>query len=78
MPKMCEGCNDKQASYGTTIDRVKRWCASCGKENGAVRLSTRKVCEGCNDKQASYGSTSDRVKRWCSGAENPNPASAGV
>eukprot|EP01043_Picozoa_sp_COSAG02_P007170 COSAG02_NODE_211_length_28730_cov_5.599490_10_plen_316_part_00 len=65
MVMMCEGCNDKQASFGSTIDRVKRWCASCGEEHGAVYLGERRMCEGCNDKLASHGTTIDRVKRWC-------------
>ena len=38
MPKMCEGCKDKRASFGIAADEVKRWCASCGKEHGAVYL----------------------------------------
>jgi hypothetical protein len=65
MVMMCEQCNDKQASFGSTIDRVKRWCASCGKEHGVVYLGERRMCEQCNDKLASHGTTIDRVKRWC-------------
>jgi hypothetical protein len=63
--KMCEGCNDTVASFGIAGDRVKRWCASCGKAHGAVRLSARKMCEGCGYKLAHHGAAINRVKRWC-------------
>jgi hypothetical protein len=62
---MCEGCNDTVASFGIAGDRVKRWCASCGKAHGAVRLSARKMCEGCGYKLAHHGAAINRVKRWC-------------
>ena len=53
MPRMCEGCEAKRASFGTPTKRVTRWCATCAKAHGAVRLSKRKMCEGCEAKQAS-------------------------
>jgi Zn finger protein HypA/HybF involved in hydrogenase expression len=57
MVMMCEGCIDKRATFGIAADRVMRWCASCGKEHGAVYLGERRMCEGCNDKRATFGIT---------------------
>ena len=50
MPKMCEGCEAKLASFGTPTERVKRWCAACAKAHGAVSMLKRKMCEGCEGK----------------------------
>ena len=66
MPKMCEGCEAKLASFGTPTERVKRWCAACAKAHGAVGLSKAKMCEGCEAKRASFGTPTERVTRYVS------------
>jgi hypothetical protein len=64
MVVMCEGCNKKQANFGTVGQGTKRWCGSCGQQHGAVNL-TGKMCEGCNKKLASFGTAAEGTKRWC-------------
>jgi hypothetical protein len=32
MGKMCETCGGKHASFGLKADKIKKWCASCGKQ----------------------------------------------
>ena len=37
--KMCEGCGAKKASFGTPLERKRRWCSGCGKlAHGAISL----------------------------------------
>jgi hypothetical protein len=68
LQKMCEGCGEKQASFGLVSREnatKKRWCAGCGAAKGAVPVY-KKMCESCGLKQPNYGLAVDRVKRWCS------------
>jgi hypothetical protein len=65
MPRMCEDCTKKQASFGTEVERKRRWCAPCGKAHGAISLLKKKtplqkkrahkMCEDCTKKQARLG-----------------------
>ena len=63
--RLCEfgGC-EKQAVFGSPVDRVKRFCGP-HKGEGHVDVET-KLCEafGC-EKYPVYGSPVDRVKRFC-------------
>jgi hypothetical protein len=38
LKKMCEGCGLKQPGYGLASEGKKRWCAGCGKAEGAVNI----------------------------------------
>ena len=57
----------KQPSYGLASEGKARWCAGCGKAEGAVLIRKRKMCEGCGLKQPSYGLASEGTARWCAG-----------
>ena len=68
MPKLCEDCKGKQASFGTQAEGTKRWCGSCGKARGANNLHvtfTYKKCEDCKGKHASFGTQAEGTRRWC-------------
>ena len=45
MPLTCEGCGLKQPSYGLASEGKARWCAGCGKAEGAVYLPQKKKAE---------------------------------
>ena len=64
--KMCEDCEKVQPTFGLPGERRKRWCAGCGRSNGAVSLSLQKVCEECRMVTASFGMPGERMRRWCS------------
>jgi hypothetical protein len=36
--KMCESCGLNEPKYGLTSEGKARWCAGCGKKEGAVRV----------------------------------------
>ena len=63
---VCEGCGAKEATFGTPLERKRRWCRGCSKAPGAINLSV-KMCEGCGAKEASFGTLLERKRRWCSG-----------
>ena len=52
MPKMCEGCGVKRATFGTPTERERRWCGGCGKAHGAINLSVQ-VCVVCDVRSSS-------------------------
>jgi hypothetical protein len=56
MPKLCEDCEGKHASFGTQAEGKKRWCGSCGKPHGAVNIHTHRR----RQKEAEAAAFSDR------------------
>ena len=64
---LCEGCGLKQSNYGLASEGKKRWCAACGKMEGAVSLQKRQMCEGCGLKGPGYGFAAEGKARWCGG-----------
>jgi hypothetical protein len=44
MGKMCDKCGQKHASFGMREDRLKKWCAGCGKGEGAINLTAQMWC----------------------------------
>ena len=65
---MCEGCCLKVPKYGLASEGKARWCAGCGKAEGAVSLhKTKNMCEGCGLKVPEYGLASEGKRRWCAG-----------
>ena len=62
---VCEGCGAKEATFGTPLERKRRWCRGCGKAPGAINLLNVKMCEGCGAKAASFGTPLERKRRWC-------------
>jgi hypothetical protein len=72
---MCEGCGLKLPNYGLASEGKMRWCAGCGKAEGAVSLQrARKICEGCGLHNPNYGLASEGKKRWCVGCGNAEGA----
>jgi hypothetical protein len=65
MPKLCEDCEGKHASFGTQAEGTRRWCGSCGKARGAINLNVHEMCEDCEGKQASFGMMAEGTRRWC-------------
>ena len=63
---VCEGFRAKEATFGTPLERKRRWCRGCSKAHGAINLSV-KMCEGCGAKKASFGTPTERERRWCGG-----------
>ena len=55
-------CGDRRKA-----ERKKRWCAGCGKAEGAGLLKTQNLCEGCGLKRKNYGLVSEGKRRWCAG-----------
>ena len=50
--------------WGLATEKLKRWCASCGKKRDAVDLAT-KMCETCSKTRAVWGMEADRKVKWC-------------
>ena len=52
---MCEGCGLMRPNYGWVSEGLRRWCAGCGKAEGAVHLPMSPRCGGCGLRHLSYG-----------------------
>jgi hypothetical protein len=65
--QMCEGCGLERKHYGLVSEGKKRWCAGCGKAEGAVLMTQQKLCEGCGLKRPHHGLASEGKMRWCAG-----------
>jgi hypothetical protein len=75
---MCEGCHDKQPSFGLEADGVNRWCSGCAKQHPGARDVVSKMCEDCHDKQPRYGLEANGVKHRCFGCAKQHPGAKNV
>ena len=65
MVRMCEDCGKKWANYGEQGNTKRKWCGTCAKKHGGVRLGTRQMCEDCKEKEANYGEEGTTRRKWC-------------